>query len=462
MKKYSIYKNYRLTILLLLVAFCGCKDFIEVEKPNSQLTTPAVFDDATTATAAMTDIYAQIREQGLITGKINGLSSLLGAYADELISFENGIYTTAPFYSNSLSSSMTYITNNWNRTYSQLYAVNAVLEGTENSQLLSEDAKKQIKGEALFLRAFLNFHLVNLYGDVPYVSTTDYTQNRVAARMDSKLLNQKIIADLENAIGLLKPAYIQAGRIRANKHAAQAFLARVFLYEGNYLKAAEMASAVLRETALYSVVNSPELVFLKDSPSTIWQLSAGANGANTYQGSVFIFQAGPPTRVSLTEELVAQFEVGDLRKASWIKSVKNGNNTWYYPFKYKQNAATATTLENSIVLRLEEQYLIRAEARAQLGDLVGAKEDLNVVRNRAGLAAAQAVSQNELLRAIKQERRMELFTEFGHRFFDLKRWGQLDEVLGAKAGWNSTDSLWPLPLAEMNANPLLAPQNPGY
>ena len=62
-----------------------------------------------------------------------------------------------------------------------------------------------------------------------------------------------------------------------------------------------------------------------------------------------------------------------------------------------------------------------------------------------------------------QQRRLELFTEFGHRFFDLKRTNQLDVILPTtKPGWNTTDQLWPLPELELNANPNLEPQNPGY
>ena len=67
------------------------------------------------------------------------------------------------------------------------------------------------------------------------------------------------------------------------------------------------------------------------------------------------------------------------------------------------------------------------------------------------------------MKAIRQERQVELFTEFGHRFFDLKRWGLLDEILnGIKPGWNETDRVLPLPEKELLVNPNLQPQNAGY
>jgi hypothetical protein len=108
-------------------------------------------------------------------------------------------------------------------------------------------------------------------------------------------------------------------------------------------------------------------------------------------------------------------------------------------------------------------YLIRAEARAHSGDLIGAKEDLNTIRHTAGLADTSADTQDEILDAILQERRLELFTEFGHRFFDLKRFNRIQSVLSAaKPGWDAHDDLFPIPEAELSLNPKLLPQNPGY
>ena len=223
-----------------------------------------------------------------------------------------------------------------------------------------------------------------------------------------------------------------------------------------------MASAVLNETALYQLEQNLDEEFLKQSSATIWQLSPGATGANTYEGNSFIFFTGPPSKFALTAELVAQFENNDLRKLHWVKQITNGSQVWYHAYKYKKDMATPSSVENSIVLRLAEQYLIRAEARAKQGELIGAKEDLNVIRQRAGLPNTLAITAEEILTAIQQERRLELFTELGHRFLDLKRLGQLDTVLGSKPGWSNTDQLWPLPQAEMDANPFLVPQNPGY
>ena len=178
-----------------------------------------------------------------------------------------------------------------------------------------------------------------------------------------------------------------------------------------------------------------------------------------------IIQAVPGQTYALTESFLDSFEEGDLREASWTESISNADNTLtlFYAHKYKADFSQTESVEYSIVLRLAEQYLIRAEARAQLGNLSGAASDLNVLRNRAGLPNIPIGTQGELLEAVLQERRMELFTERGHRWFDLKRFGEANAVLeGIKPGWQDTDLLLPIPETEIEINPNLLPQNAGY
>lgn len=457
-KKYS----KLLMMFALVAALQSCDNFVEVDAPNSQLTTPAVFEDALTATVALTDIYAKMRENGFASGRPNGFTCLAGTYCDELISYEIGSNTSESFFNNSLLSTTANVNTLWRNTYSQIYAANAVIEGVNNSSNLSESVKNQIRGEALFIRAFLHFHLMSVYGDIPYIKTTDYVTNSSVTRLNTELVFQELISDLETAINGVNAVYVDSGRTRPNKTAIQAFLARVYLYHGDYAEAANMASAVLNATALYQLESNLDTEFLKQSRATIWQLSPGAASANTYEGNSFIFFTGPPTKFSLTQDLVAQFETNDLRKTHWVKSITNGSQVWYHAYKYKKDIATPSSVENSIILRLAEQYLIRAEARAKQGELIGAKEDLDVIRQRAGLSNTSAVTTDQVLNAILQERRLELFTELGHRFLDLKRLELLDSVLGTKPGWSTNDKLWPLPQAEMDTNPFLVPQNPGY
>jgi hypothetical protein len=307
----------------------------------------------------------------------------------------------------------------------------------------------------------MHFYLTNLYGAVPYVITTDYKVNTIAVRMPVAEVYDLVTADLNQAIGLLPENYLSADRVRPNRYTATALLARVYLYDGEWAAASNAASAVLNNP-IYVWETNIDKTFLKECKATIWQFMPKAAGNNTDEGAVFIFKSGPPTYVGLRPELFQSFAGNDLRKTHWIAAVTDGKTTWYHANKYKQKTTTATSVEYSIIFRMAEQYLIRAEARARQGELIGAKEDLNVVRKTAGLLNTTAVTADAVVAAVIQERRFELFTEYGHRFFDLKRSGALDSVLPAvKPGWNTTDALWPIPEKELLANSNLT-QNPGY
>jgi hypothetical protein len=120
------------------------------------------------------------------------------------------------------------------------------------------------------------------------------------------------------------------------------------------------------------------------------------------------------------------------------------------------------------VLRLSEQYLIRAEAEANVGDSTDAISDLNVIRARAGLSSYADTTQGSLLSAILHERQVELFTEWGHRWFDLCRSGNAISVMSTvcpqKGGtWNPNgyQVLFPIPKTEL-INDVNLTQNPGY
>ena len=453
----------KLICFVILLAAQSCDSFVEVDLPKSQLINETVFEDYATASAALTDIYSNIRTKGILTGASTGISNTLGNYTDEIISVDKPTNPSLNFYNNALLPSNSNVALYWNASYNQIYAANSVIEGSEKSKNLSEEQKKQLQGEALFIRALLHFYLVNLFGDIPYVTQTDFKQNSVVIRIPVAEIYQNIIHDLEKADPLLQVSYIGSERVRPNKLTIKALLARVYLHNKSYTEAANMASAVINEEDLYKLEPDITKVFLLASKETIWQLQSGNAGSNTLEASFFTFTAGPPPLVSLNNNLVNSFSAGDLRRVNWIKTISNKTSVWYHAYKYKENNATATSKEYSIIFRLAEQYLIRAEARAQQGELIGAKEDLLKIRSRAGLGSTVALSREEILAAILTERRWELFTERGHRFFDLKRNGQLDlSLTGLKPGWNSTDNLFPIPQSELSTNPNLRPQNPGY
>lgn len=458
----TIYIIIRKSIgLFLFAAFVGCDDFVQVALPDSQLASSAVFEDKGTATAALTSVYAKIRDYSILSGAPNGVSHSLGLYADEFTYYGVGSSPT-DLYHNELVSTDPELKELWSTSYNQIYAVNAIIKGVSQSTSLAASDRDVLTGEALFVRALLHFYLVNLYGDVPYISTTDYAVNSKVKRMSVDAVYTHIKKDLNEAVLLLPEAYLKADRTRPNVYVAHALLARVNLYMGLWAEAANEASAVLNQTDLYAMAPL-STTFKKTSTGTLWQLSPESATYNTLEGNTFIFTAGPPPRSALSPALLQSFEANDMRKSSWIKTISSGTSSWSHPNKYKNKQMQGTPDEFSILFRMEEQYLIRAEARARQGELINAKEDLNIIRNHAGLENTTAVTGEEIITAVLNERRHELFTELGHRFFDLKRTGELTAVLSTlKTGWNATDALFPLPNTELLLNANLLPQNPGY
>ncbi|AWK04815.1 RagB/SusD family nutrient uptake outer membrane protein [Flavobacterium crocinum] len=453
----------QLPILIVLLTFTSCDSFVETDLPKSQLASSSVFENYETANAALINVYAKLRDTGLLTGTGTGLSNILGNYTDELTAYGGATSTNMAFYNNALLPGSTVISNLWNASYNQIYAANAVIEGLDNSSGITTENKKQLLGEALFLRAVVHFYLTNLFGDVPYVTTTDYQKNNTAGKVGSAEIYKSIISDLQTASALLPETYSSASRGRANKFVCRALLSRIYLYNKSYPEAANEASALINSTALFALESDLNNVFLINSKETIWQFESTSAGQNTKEGPIFIFTAGPPASVAASTILTSSFAALDQRKSKWLKAVSKAGEIWYHPYKYKEQTNTSVSKEYSVVLRMAEQYLIRSEARAMQGDLIGAKEDLNKIRLRSGLPGTQALSKEDLLSAVLEERRWELFTEYGHRFFDLKRLDMLDAKLQpVKAGWNTEDRLFPIPQTELGNNPKLLPQNPGY
>ena len=459
-KKSNRFIMLALSAVLALIFFNSCDNFVEVDMPKSQQTSDAVFEDAETANAAMAGLYTKLRMNGILAGSATGLSSMLGLYTDEFNYYQPN--SVSNLFNNSLTAGTPQVSDIWNQSYNQIYVANSIIEGIQKSAALTQDQKNQLMGEALFVRAILHFTLTGIYGDIPYVTTTDYTINSKISKVPTDKIYQNALEDLNRAADHLPEKYISNERIRPNRSTAKALLARLYLYMKLYPEASAAASSVINNP-LYKKESNLDRIFLKGSTETIWQLMPGTAGANTQEGDLYIFKVGPPPIVGLREEFINSFEPEDKRKTQWTATVTSGNQRWHYAYKYKQDQPTSSSLEYSVVLRLAEQYLIRSEARANQGDLTGAKEDLNIIRYAAGLSNTAAISSEDIIADILQQRRFELFTEFGQRFFDLKRFGKLDEALSPlKPGWNANDRLWPIPVLELNSNPNLNPQNQGY
>ncbi len=445
---------------ILAIGTIGCESFVEVDPPKNSLVSETVFEDVTTVESALANVYVKMRQQGLVSGNFS-LSISMGVYADEL-----DYFGTSPdilkLYGHNVLASDGQVSAWWNHAYNLIYAANDIIEGVGNSSALNDEDKNWFVGQALFVRAYMHSLLVSLYGDVPYITTTDYIKNNSASRLPINTVYQKMIDDLDDASSLLRDIDQAGDHILPSQEVVHALLARLYLYSENWTMAESMSTKLIDNFQLEAIDN----VFLKGSNETIWQLKLGDNPVNTYDALQLIITAIPTQGVALAGGLITAFEAGDLRYTYWTESItsSDGLTTLHYAHKYKATHNTTTKSEEyPIIFRLGEQYLIRAEARVQLGDIAGAQEDINTIRNRAGLGNTAANDKTSLLEAILQERRIELFTEQGHRWFDIKRTGKAEEVLSAvKSGWRNTDVLLPIPENELELNSNLKPQNSGY
>lgn len=450
-------------LILMITGFSSCKKFVQTDFPKTQLTQATVFTSDVLVNGALNGIYANMESSNSYAGgDIASLTYLGGESSDDFLS------TTPddPFFTNNILPDNYYVLGFWSTPYQDIYRANAILEGLLTAKGVSTAMLQQAEGEAKFVRAFSYFYLVNMFGDVPLITITDYKQNAVVVRTPQAQVYKQIVADLLDAQSLLGTDYATGNgeRVRPNKWVATALLARVYLYMSDWADAETQATAVIGNS-LYKL--SPVTsAFLKNSTETIWAF--GRTSGNTNEA--FVFSASPgasPFLLSLQPSSVARFDPADLRLANWILTTQDfTGTTYYYPYKYQNQHQTPVT-EYSIVLRLGEQYLIRAEARAQQGSLTGAgsaASDIDSIRARAGLPATTATTKDDMLLAIENERYFELFSEWAHRWFDLKRTGRATALLSPlKPGWQAFKELYPIPQSQIDNDPAMAgQQNPGY
>lgn len=471
----KFFRWLRITLMLLLLiilalSWSSCRKIIKIDSPVNTITSNETFNSEANAVSAIIAIYNNMTIQSG-PGFANGATTLYaGLSSDEIKYFPNNP-ELFQFQSNEILPDNSRVkVDIWDKAYFNIYQASAVIEGLTSSNGVSESLKPQLIGEAKFLRAFCYFYLINFYGDVPLVTSTNWSSVQFNKRASVENIYQQIISDLEDAKLSLPGNYLLSNneRTRANKYAATSLLSRVYLYKGDWLKAEVEAASVIQNTVLYGLEADLDKVFLINSKEAIWQLEV----SNSY--SPYATREGlailPPNATSspryyLTTELINAFDTADRRKSKWVKNTVFANTSYPFPNKYKIRVGTSgNVLEYYTVFRLAEQYLIRSEAQAKQNKLVDAISDLNVLRKRAGLEDLPTnLNQSQVLAAVLQEKRIELFSEWGHRWFDLKRTGQANSIIGQLKGasWQSTDQLYPIPVSEIVANPNLI-QNPGY
>jgi len=373
--------------------------------------------------------------------------------------------------------------------YGAINQTNIIINGVDE---VEGDAtrKNRIKGEAYFLRSLYYFDLAKVYSYEPgkevnswnnsvvirTTPTLSFSDADFKARSTNRQVYDLIEADLNTAIGLLPVAAKgTAGIYRATKGAAEALLARVYLYDSKFPEAAAMASQAMATFGLandgtglatpanyvssFSTYPNPESLFEVEIRSVDWSTVDGVNNsmctltANVFSSAQFI--------VTATNELLAAYETGDIRRDTWVATTRSGaSGTVYRSAKWL--GTKGDFLENLPIIRAAELYLIRAEARFRT-DAAGARSDLNALRSKRGLAAVDAgLVGDALFNQILKERRLEFAVE-GHRWFDLKRNGLTISKSGTIEAVPYSDYrlLAPLPQDQLILNELLV-DNPGY
>ena len=478
----------------LSLGLSSCKKFTDLT-PISDATSSTAYSTASEAEAALTGVYDSYQQEyyiwdNIIFSDVISDNHYAGGDNPDIFAIDKlNITPTNP-----------RLFSTWSQIYGAIAKANVVLQKVPlvtDKALDQNNRRQQILGEALFLRAYHYYQLVNLWGGVPLVlepvpstSPSDTHKPRATAE---EVFNQ-IIKDLTEAAAKLPDAYGAADidKARATKGAANALLAKAYAQkpQKDYNKVLEHANAVINSPAGYQLLPNFEDLFdgahYNNAESIMEVQFIGGPEANW--GPQLLL---PPSLtgdswrkfVTPSKDLIAAFdsEGDEVRKnasvlfenAPWSDeywSLAVGGNI---PFAYKWKSANGWASTNrQYILRLADIILLKAEALIELGRTAEARTEVNKIRVRADLDPTTAATQQELRAVILKERRLELAQE-AQRWADLKRAGvavqvmnalnEIDLRTGQKTNYDAkvTDLLMPIPQLEMNRNPALI-QNPGY
>lgn len=474
-------KNYiKIIALGSILSLASCSDLLDTE-PRQSLTPDTALADVDGYESVLAAAYGGVRGFGNYGQTLMIAPEIM---ADNLRIIAN----TGRYIGQEVNADRAHM-GLWGN-YGSINQTNIVIAGID---AIEGDAarKNRIKGEALFLRSIYYFDMAKVYGYEPgkevngwdksvvlrTTPTLGFSDADFRERVTNRALYDQIEADLNTAIGLLPTAALgSTGVYRVTKGAAQALLARVYLYDSKFAEAAAMATQAMATFGLgndgtglatpanyveaFSTYPNPESLFEVEIRSVDWSTVDGVNNsmctltANVFNSAQFI--------VTASNELLATYETGDVRRKTWVETTRSGaSGTVYRSAKWL--GTKGDFLENLPIIRAAELYLIRAEARYRTNDAAGSRSDLNALRSKRGLAAVDAGLAGEaLFNQILTERRLEFALE-GHRWFDLKRNGLTITKHGTNLPVPYSDYriLAPLPQDQIQLNELLV-DNPGY
>lgn len=445
---------YQYIVLALFAISCDTLD----QEPVNQIEV----DGAVTTNAGI-----QLALKGMYDGMqiedYYGFRYLLyqDTYTDNLA--HSGTFTTdQEVSSRRINPSNLQLRTTWRRMYEVIRNANFVLYSIPSVNNITTEEATAIEAEARFLRAFVHFDLLRVFGGIPII--TDFIENTASLDLSARASEEEVYNFL---ISELTFAEANLGNtpdrpFRAGSLAATALLARVHLQAGNFVEAATKASEVI-ESGNYTLQTSySDLFSIKGNNEMILELNfTNVDGDQ----SLLAIASDPSTggqkfylRPPFFTEFQASGDQGDVRFDASVLD----DGTRLRAVKYYRSS---TNDDNVPLLRLAEMYLIRAEANARAAGTgalsnLSIVDDINVIRGRAGLEELTNTGLPTIQSALDEilvQRRFEFAFE-GHRYSDLQRYGLVSELFPANEQFRV---LWPIPLQEIEVNNNLV-QNPGY
>lgn len=459
------------SLLFCLFLLYSCNKWLDVGTAGAEGGTDAFFESDAAATAGMRGIYeGAMQELGLLHGEV---SRVCTEYGGE-IRWQGPPGDEEKLCRGQVDERSRFLAPMWQSGYHCIVRCNAFLDMLERSPGVSAGLRAMLQGEARLLRAVCYFYLAVLFDHIPLVLGAAPPETAQVGQVPAAVVFAQVLKDLEAAAVLLPAVHPHSfadslHHTRAERGAAHALLARVHLYLHDDAQAAYYASLVIG-SGLYALSEDLAATFQRNSPEVIFQLRPVNGRFLTSEGNLFQREYQGNAMYALSPMILQAFEPGDGRALHWTQPKQAGAASHAYAYKYRISASQPRT-EYNVLCRLAELYLIRAEARARLGAVGDALADLGTLRLRAGVGPVGATSMEGTLRLVTQERRAELFCEWGFHWLDLKRWAGLptgdvlqqyaQRLLAQRPGWRMHQLHFPLPRVELDKNRNLV-QNAGY
>jgi hypothetical protein len=458
-------RKWKMPFLMVIIATSlSCQEVLQ-PKPVDLLLDELVLKRPSDVEAVRTGLYGSFRGLGAMGIVAGDLTADMGQF--------NGTFSVfSELCNHQITPANSAVGGYWGAIYSVVYIANFIDENLENVSGVSNNTKKQLFAEAAFLRAYAYFAGLNTYGAIPNVTTTDIETNSNIGRANVDDIKKVIVDGYTRALNDLPEVWDSENntlnKAFTTKNAARAALARYYLYEKDWPNAEKYASEVIASPRYALDTSFQRVISTEFDSECILELSY-ANTSSDDPGTatfglnnMFVGRREVIPSNSTVIQLLSNASGTRWNTIRFDPSEQQGTDNGWSVRKY---GSSDESNNNITLFRLAEQYLIRAEARAQRNLFSGANSassDINMLRKRAKAPEITYSSRDNALLGIEQERLYELAYE-GHRWYDLKRTGRIASVMAPVPNWNAKYELWPIPQAEIQRNPALKGNpNPGY